>query len=406
MKAGELRRQNILNDLKNNDCCTYEYLMETYQISERSMQLDIKELCKQGHQIKGVKAKRGYILKKDDSGVKQEYFEASDAQKIRKLFIMLILQNSTGYSTEEVVKELRKYNCDSVSADIKTIQTALDELVTARMVVCENKKYIISTMAPIQLALSTTEALELLNLLESCTKGHHYESVLNEIRKKFTIALFNEPEEENTSSAYVVYNKKYEEAGKLALVLEELNQYPFENKKLRIIYEDYFGEQIDIIFSVGNVVYSVEKDRIYLLGETEGKPIIIHYASIKSMEACDEENIVFQNEFYRKITDSMFGISIEPAVHVKVEFDNRFQIKDKVSRLLQNRPQASLEVQGDCFIYEDDVSGLMDFARFLRRFGYNCRVMEPKELRDIMQESANRILCAYARLEDGNEGNE
>ena len=51
MKAGEARRQSILNDLLKNDCCTYEYLMDTYQISERSMQLDIKELCKQGYKI-------------------------------------------------------------------------------------------------------------------------------------------------------------------------------------------------------------------------------------------------------------------------------------------------------------------------------------------------------------------
>ena len=406
MKAGEIRRQNILNDLKNNDCCTYEYLMETYQISERSMQLDIKELCKQGHQIKGVKAKRGYILKRDDTGGRQEYFESSDAQKIRKLFIMLILQNSAGYRIEELLNELRKYNYDSISADIKTIQTALNELEEERMVVCENTKYIVSTMAPIQLALSTSEALDLLNLLETCTRGHHYEAVLNEIRKKFTIALFNEPEEDITSSAYVVYNKKYEEVANLSLVLEKLNQYPFEKQKLRITYKDNLDNQINVLFSVGNVVYSVEKDRIYLLGEADGVPIIIRFASIQKMEADDEKNEVFQNEFYCKITDSMFGISVEPAVHVKVEFDNRFQIKDKVSKLLQNRPQASLLVKDDYLIYEDDVSGLIDFARFLRRFGYNCRVLEPKELQNIMQESAQRILNVYARLEDGNEGTE
>ena len=92
MKSGEARRQSILNDLLNNDCCTYEYLMNTYQISERSMQLDIKELCKQGYKIKGIKAKQGYVLNKEEVEEPKGYFEASDAQKIRKLFLMLILQ--------------------------------------------------------------------------------------------------------------------------------------------------------------------------------------------------------------------------------------------------------------------------------------------------------------------------
>jgi len=195
MKASEARRQNILNDLLQNDCCTYEYLMNTYHISERSMQLDIKELCKQGYKIKGIKAKQGYVLAKNQTEGKKGYFESSDAQKIRKLFLMLILQHSRiGYTPTELGSLMQKYNRDGAQADLKTIQTALNELEEARMVAEKEGRYVIAGNAQLQLALTSNDAIELLNLLETCSKGHHHEMTLKQIQKKLTIALFNEPE--------------------------------------------------------------------------------------------------------------------------------------------------------------------------------------------------------------------
>lgn len=404
MKAGEVRRQSILKDLLQNECCTYEYLMNTYQISERSMQLDIKELCKQGYKIKGVKAKQGYVLHKEESeeASQKGYFEASDAQKIRKLFLMLVLQNSsTGYDVDELAKLMRKYNHDGVQADLKTIQTALNELVDARMVALVNDKYVLSSNAPLQLALTSTDAINLLNLLETCTKGHHHEQILGQIRKKLTIALFNEPEDESIPSpAYVVYNKSYENAGKLESLLEELNKYPFEEKELIIEYKNRAGQINKIPFVVGNVVYSVDKDQLYLLGEYRGKRLIIKYTSILKMEVTDRMNTIFGNEFYREIVESMFAISVEDPVHVKVEFDNIYAIKEKVNRLILNRPKASLTENATTLYYEDEVSGLDDFAGYLRRFGYSCRVIEPESLKNLMKASAQRLLDAYKRMEN------
>ena len=402
MKAGEARRQNILKDLLQNDCCTYEYLMNTYQISERSMQLDIKELCNQGYKIKGIKAKQGYVLTKEEAQEAKGYFESSDAQKIRKLFLMLILQNSScGYTTSELRKQLQKFNHDGIQADLKTIQTTLNELEEARMVVSMDGKYFISGNALMQLALTSSDAIELLNLLETCSQGHHHEQVLKQIQKKLTIALFNEPEDEDISpSAYVVYNKSYENAGKLGVLLEKLNQYPFEKKVLKIEYRDRSQQIHTILFSVGNVVYSVDKDRLYLLGESDDKRLIIQYGSIEKIEPTEQNNMVFRNKFYCDVVEYMFSISVDEPVHVKVEFDNVFAIREKCNRLLQNRPYASITEDGPVFYYEDEVSGIYDFAGFLRRFGYNCRVLEPENLRNIMKESAQRILNAYKQLEE------
>ncbi len=402
MKSGEARRKNILKDLLDNDCCTYKYLMDTYQISERSMQMDIRELCKQGYQIKGIKAKQGYVLKKEEAEESKGYFEASDAQKIRKLFLMLILQNSSnGYTVAELGKMLRKYNQEGVRADLKTIRTALNELAEARMVVAVGDKYSISGNALLQLALTSSDAIELLNLLETCSRGHHHEQVLKQIQKKLTIALFNEPEDEDiSSSAYVVYNKSFENAGKLEALLDELNRYPFEEKILMIAYRNHAQQIITIPFAVGNVVYSVDKDQLYLLGESKGVRLIIQYGTVINIEATEQENHIFRNAFYRSIIDSMFSISVEDPVHVKVEFDNIFAIREKLNRLRVNRLGARLTEEGGVLYYEDEVSGINDFAGYLRRFGYNCRVLEPERLRNIMKESARRILDAYRQLEE------
>mgnify|MGYP003430187793 CR=1 FL=1 len=96
----------------------------------------------------------------------------------------------------------------------------------------------------------------------------------------------------------------------------------------------------------------------------------------------------------------MFAISVEDPVHVKVEFDNIFAIKEKVNRLILNRPKASLTENGTTLCYEDEVSGLADFASYLRRYGSSCRVIEPESLKNLMKVSAQRILDAYKKLED------
>ena len=47
------------------------------------------------------------------------------------------------------------------------------------------------------------------------------------------------------------------------------------------------------------------------------------------------------------------------------------------------------------YIYEDDIRGLNDFARFLRKFGSSVYVREPEELRKTMVFSLNRTLEKY-----------
>ena len=92
---------------------------------------------------------------------------------------------------------------------------------------------------------------------------------------------------------------------------------------------------------------------------------------------------------------NMFSISIDKPYDVTIEFDNFGNIEQKINSLKKQRPNASIERNGKKFIYKDKVSGLDDFASYLRRFGFGVRVLEPEELRDKMRYSVTETQRLY-----------
>ena len=401
-KKADIRRKQILEKLISQESVSYDYIMEHFNISERSMQQDIKELIKQGYDIKGVKAHRGYVLRNEK---KSEYYEPANAKNIRMLYILEIIWNHKDGITLDEIYDAMTSNSDIVEtvANKKTLVTTVEDMVSKKIVKKNRNRYVISVNAPVRLAMSTSRAMDTLNVLETFSKGDPFEETLLEVKRKLLIALFNDDEDEDeAASDYVVYKKDYSTAGKLPEYLTELNTYPFENKQLYLTYKTNDGAEIHVSFSIGNIVYSVDKDRLYLIGENEeNTPMIIHYDSIKSIEVSDETNCIFQNEFYTSIVNDMFSISLDQPSEVEVVFDNVFRIKEKLQRVVSNRVNATLTDHEDKLIYKDRISGLYDFAGYLRRFGSACEVISPPELRQMMKNTAVRTLEAYKSLSEG-----
>lgn len=400
-KKADIRRKHIIEKLLSEKSISYDYIMSNFHISERSMQQDIRELTKQGYDIKGVKAVKGYILKNDGLS---DYYEPANTQNIRMLYVLRIIEgHRNGLSLDELY-EIMYSKRDEVEtvANKKTLKSTLNDMVSKRLLKKNKDRYVTSVNAPVQVSMSTTEAMDTLNLLETFSKGNPFEDTLMDVKKKLLIALFNDDEDDGEEfSDYVVYKKDYSTAGMLSTYLEELNSYPFENKGLLIKYRTKDGLQINTVFYIGNVVYSVDKDRLYIVGENDnGMQIIIHYKSIEHIETIDADNTVFQNEFYTSIVNDMFAISLDPAEEVEVIFDNVFRIKEKLLRLTANRPNGSLAEEDDRLIYRDKVSGLLDLAAYLRRFGSACEVIKPLELRMMMRNTAVRTLEAYKSLNE------
>ena len=59
------------------------------------------------------------------------------------------------------------------------------------------------------------------------------------------------------------------------------------------------------------------------------------------------------------------------------------------------RKNALIQVQEDKIVYIDQVSGLSDFANYLRRFGRSVRVIEPLSLKEKMRQSVALSLARY-----------
>ena len=91
----------------------------------------------------------------------------------------------------------------------------------------------------------------------------------------------------------------------------------------------------------------------------------------------------------------MFSISIEPPTDVIVEFDNVANIERKLRYLSCQRRYASIEVSSKTIIYKDKISGLTDFAMYLRKFGKCVHVIKPAKLQEMMMYSINRTLSRY-----------
>lgn len=413
MKKADIRRQGILEDLKSGDR-TLEELKAKYSGSTETIKADIKYLRGQGIEIATVRrnTQNRYSLKQE-AAEEAVYYEKTSSKNVRKLFLMLILQKNNGMSFADIKDAVVKYSRDKYirfnsdsgedtgEVTFNTIRNDLKELVVEKLIKERDELYYVSSQAPLQLVLSEEEAERVFMLLENCAKGSVYEKVLNGIKKKMTDALFYETKDADKN--YYVYKRKYEEADRIESILDELNKYPFETKQLEIRYKGSSDTPVTIYMSVGNIVYSLEKDRVYLLGHSKGKPMVIAYNQIQSIRATKEDNLVFRNDFYKKLVNTMFGISVEEPVHVKVEFDNRDYIREKINRILKNRPEATISVEGKVFIYEDNVSGMHDFARYLRGYGSGCRVLQPKKLQNILRNGAKRTLDFYAQMEESDE---
>lgn len=417
MGTVETRRQNILEDLHKMDFCTYEFLQGKYHIKERSMQADIKALINQGYKIKGKKALKGYFLDKESAP--DSYYVASGKETIRRLYITLILQKSSGMTKRQLAKELSMYystdklidlrskagqnesGTPAVTGDSKTLATDLEVLMKEHLITeSAPGVYCVSEFSPIQLTLTNDDAIAILNSIDLYGPGHHFQSILADIRSKLVLALFNDVENDfRANDNYMVYNKSFLTSAKLDELLKRLESYPYETKALHITYKIKNNNTKTVDFNVGNVMYSVDKDVLYLLGETlDGTKTIINCSSIMEISVLDHANSIYHNEFFTRIISTMFSISLDKPEHVLVRFDNINQIRSKLERVISNRPKtASLKAEGDHLIYEDTISGIADFANYLRRYGRSCIAIEPESLVELMRNSAKRTLENYSK---------
>lgn len=199
----------------------------------------------------------------------------------------------------------------------------------------------------------------------------------------------------------------------LLLKLKDAN---CKDKTINITIEKNGTKKTFYNFHLRNMIYSAEKDKLYLLGitqiATQNKNSIFIAENITDITPGNKDNIFKFSKNEYSIYDEMINVSEEESHNVTVRFYpmssekidgkiiyNYGNLKLKINTLANNRSSTAKIIEYEkegYYEYKDTIRGLNDFANLLRQFGRSCEVIEPPKLRELMKSSAEKILNLYS----------
>lgn len=331
---------------------------------------------------------------------------------------LLRLNNRNVYDDNHIIKSIRINGANSFLSE-EEIQVASDfvSVTTLRKDLCDLRKqglvtinegnkvtYELTSKAPFLIPISEE------SLFELCQKYEDNQTVTTELvplksaYKKMQMIL-NLEGSEKTQRRFGKINQINK---KQIQTFNDFISHPYKTNRLKINSAFKDKERHDEI-SVGLLFYSVETGAFYALANnhTQNRIESIRLDYIDSIDDLDTSNTIFHSDTYYKMYDEMFSAGFDQEVsHVKVLFQDFGNIVTRFRNLETLRNTASIRLintppENSVFkyVYEDDVRGLYDFARYLRSFGYSVLAVEPPELKDIMMNTYNRIIQKYDELD-------
>ena len=417
------RRRSILNDLLDRPY-TEDELQEKYDIKRKTLKDDIAFLKNSGFDIpKHSKKNGGYCLSeeiKEDIrnkmgskllSQKNTMTEKLFSSDILKTIILLIMQNERNYidlrqlcnkyrdffmseydledwdTKEKNIKSNLKYNLENEKTGL------ISEGLVEKRVISSGTVYGVTKKSPMYIYLSESEIIDIICAIECFGSSYILKKELISVYHKLSKALNNVSDNPSLTEMVSIGNIVNRNP-KISEQLSKLDDVAYDRYVIRIQYYDK-----DIKFKVGIVVYVADKDKLYMIGKhRNNKKLIIDLDAISGpIEVTEEVNDIYQDDYYIQIYEEMFSISVEPKEHVIVEFKNYGRIYDKFKKLQEERPNASIHFSADSKegIYEDDIRGMSDFAKFLRRFGRGVKVIAPEKLKIEMKNSLCRLEQLY-----------
>lgn len=267
------------------------------------------------------------------------------------------------------------------------------------------------TISP-QLDLSDDEIFRLLDLVENTPPGSPYYKALLSIYKKLELQLGTMDANSPTYSNFVIYGRQHSLLSHLPQQFSSLTTFDYRKKVLKVTYARHNKQPLQIHLAIGLVVYSEDKDDIYIIGKKFSpeketfvvEDVILLLTSLQAVEETHWEHSFYQDGYYMKIFEEMFSISVEPIEKVVVRIQATPNLERKFKTLAAHRHHSTLTTeafgnQTKLLTYTDSVRGLSDFAAFLRQFSWSVTVLGPQALRDKMKFSIHRSLEAYTEGE-------
>lgn len=433
MRSDSPKKQEHLNMLieafREHECMSTDEMMSLLGLNRKSISIYKKMLKECGYTLEKVPGKPPkFKLSIEDN------YEALTPSILRKYLIMQELQNhpipacnlhrhfslnETRRHCEKSNNQYLKHESDWNPSELTLIdinRTAFDELIRDmiaknEIVLARDNKtyYLTGTTLPLVLDADYEILDEIRNQLSNISEGSPYYHPLHSVYKKINRLLddpekISEADEATFEKNFIVYGKKHTAIPKAADLIRRLNKLDYRNKAVRITYRTKSGNELTTTALIGMIVYSVDKDRMYLYGqesptsEYPNAALHITFDSILEISGSNEENKHYRSPEYTRMFETMFDISSEEERNVRIEFDNLPYIKAKLDNLLKQRKKyACLSFSDDKskIIYTDTVRGLDNFAVFIRQFGKSAYVLEPQELRDKIKNSIKLSLEQY-----------
>ncbi len=358
---------------------------------------------------------KGYVFKEGRSGHAVTFtienmaselveYEPLTAESYNKYMILKTLKEIGGCDFLRLYRHIcsQENNCNINLKEIRLRQLVKELIESGDIEVItspDNKKLLHSAGSniPISVMFETNEDMwDLYMSLNSISPGDPHYNQLENLRNRLSLASGEVLEDSPYKDNYIVYGSSNPTYTRFNELMANMRMVPYKTKAIYVSYKTRQGKLVTSLIKTGALIYSHEKDVLYLMGSNEkGDDTIINIAQIESLISSDFINADYNSAHFRKIIDEMFSISSEEPVDVEIWFDNVYRISDKVKEMAKHRKRATVVVEEKYIVYKDTVRGLNDLRNYLRQFGRACHVIKPKELEDEMRASVEKSLSGY-----------
>lgn len=399
------RRKNLLSYLAKHDAVSVEELLKQINISKRTLMSDISGLRDSGNIIH---------IKKDNIMLQKEVDVVAPSSKaiMRRIKILYIISLSNGITKNKLLKKLISADHEFMESEKeemrwidkvrKNLENDLKVLSSQKMIYTEDHEIKVSLSTPVIEKMNDRILLDIYDAILNNGDANAYSIILNQIAKKLADAMkYKLLEEPDNAVNSILINRNVENVVECRDKLKILFSLPYKTNMIWIEFVNRYGKKCSQTIAIEKLVYLCDNGKIYIIGRQEDQEYesIIQLSRITNIKKVDKINNYYDSDRIQKICREMLMISVEEPVKVQVEFDNKFQIKEKVELLSKNRPDSKIVMQKDKIIYFDFVRGMDDFAKILRGFGQACKVIEPEQLVKKMYESSCRVLERYTENE-------
>ena len=399
--------------------------------SKSTITSDITKLKEEGYNIDSNKS--GYMLIHDENVMTAELpdeYILPDKYVVKEWIIMHIMQQRYDqYISYEKLKEEIEKRFEEINITDHLLRKCLERLEQLQYikacgknevgtVVSETKKqkesgglsvpsnkryYHLTESAPV---LSLIHEENLINFFDySVYEGISTELAeeLKKINEKIVQVL---PEMDVTEvDVFRTAGRKNQIPDEIKKKLEDFLKLPFKTEELLISYPFDDG-LMEIHFMTGIIVYCVEKNELYLLGEADKKQLVLRFDRIKNVTLGNRcKNTVYLNDRYRKMFEESWSVPTDAEDDVEIRFQNVFSVRQFVEDLKKIRGETANVIypKGDqdddsWIIYRDKIKGINDFLPHIRSLGSSAVIIKPEYIRKRMMDKTAELIERYKEV--------